>query len=65
MYDSGLDKQVARWGKRSKKNAVEVAIMEEKEFGRDPFKDEKNEKKVRVVKNRIKQSKNIGRNSGK
>lgn len=29
-YDSTLKTQVARWGKRSKKNMLELPIMEEK-----------------------------------
>jgi hypothetical protein len=32
--------------------------LEEKQDGRDPFKDAKNEKKLRVVKNQLKQNKN-------
>jgi hypothetical protein len=57
-YDPTLRTQVARWGKRSKKNAVELPIMDEKQFGRDPFKDTKNEKKLRVFKNKLSESNN-------
>jgi regulator of ribosome biosynthesis len=57
-YDPTLKTQVARWGKRSKKNAIDLPIMDEKQFGRDPFKDAKNEKKLRVSKNRLNESKN-------
>jgi hypothetical protein len=57
-YDPTLKTQVARWGKRSKKNAIDLPIMEEKQMGRDPFKDSKNEKKLRVYKNKLSQSKN-------
>jgi regulator of ribosome biosynthesis len=58
-YDSTLKKQVARWGIKSKQNKLmDVPIMEEKQAGRDPFQDVKTEKKLRVVKNRLKQTKN-------
>lgn len=58
-YDSTLDKQVSRWGKKSKKNnMMDLPIMEEKEQGRNPFQDAKKEKKLRVLKNRLKQNKN-------
>lgn len=40
-YDPTLKTQVARWGKNSKKNKLDLPIMEEKEYGRDPFKDAK------------------------
>jgi len=60
-YDPTLKTQVARWGKRSKKNMVELPIMEEKEVGRNPFQDAKKEKKLRVLKNKLKQAKNIDR----
>lgn len=33
--------------------------MEEKQFGRDPFKDAKNEKKLRVASNTLHQAKNV------
>ena len=35
--------------------------MEEKEVGRNPFQDAKKEKKLRVLKNKLKQAKNIDR----
>ncbi len=57
-YDSTLKTQVARWGKRSKKNAIDLPIMDEKQFGRDPFKDSRNEKKLRVSKNKLNESNN-------
>jgi hypothetical protein len=57
-YDPTLKTQVAKWGRRSKKNAVDLPIMEEKQLGRDPFKDAKNEKKLRVSKNKLSESKN-------
>lgn len=57
-YDPKLKTQVARWGKRSKKNIIDVPIMEEKQFGRNPFSDQKKEKKLRVLKNNLKQTKN-------
>jgi len=42
-YDHTLKKQVARWGKNSKKSIVDsYPILEEKEPGRDPYKDAKN-----------------------
>jgi regulator of ribosome biosynthesis len=58
-YDPTLNTQVARWGRNSKKNAVDLPIMEEKVAGRDPFKDAKTEKKLRVAKNKLSQSKNV------
>lgn len=58
-YDPTLKTQVARWGKKSKKNMLDLPIMEEKEYGRDPFKDAKKEKKLRVLNNKLKQAKNI------
>lgn len=58
-YDPTLKTQVARWGKRSKKNMVDLPIMDEKQFGRDPFKDAKNEKKLRVASNTLKHAKNV------
>jgi regulator of ribosome biosynthesis len=58
LYDPTLKTQVARWGKKSKKNILELPIMEEKQVGRNPFKDAKTEKKLRVAKNKLKQSKN-------
>lgn len=36
-YDSSLKQHVARWGSKSKNNAFEPAIMEEKKPGRNPF----------------------------
>lgn len=57
-YDPLLKQQVARWGRKSAKNAIDVPILEERERGRDPFQDQKKEKKLRVLKNRLKQSKN-------
>lgn len=58
-YDPTLKTQVAKWGKKSKKSIMdEIPILEEKQDGRDPFKDAKNEKKLRVVKNQLKQNKN-------
>ena len=65
-YDPTYKTQVARWGKRSKKNLVDTPIMEEKQEGRNPFQDEKREKKLRVLKNSLKKEKNtIGRAKGK
>lgn len=57
-YDPTLQKQVARWGRKSKKNALDLPIMEEKEAGRNPFTDAKNQKKLRVYKNKLKETKN-------
>jgi hypothetical protein len=34
--------QVARWGQKSKKNIVDIPIMEEKRPGVNPFLDVKN-----------------------
>ena len=58
QYDSGLKMQVARWGKNSKKNVFEPAIMEEKEHGRNPFLDEKKNKKLVRQQEKLKQIKN-------
>ena len=60
-YDPTLKQQVARWGRKSKKNALDLPIMEEKANGRDPFSDARTEKKLRVAKNRLKQAKNMQR----
>ena len=57
-YDPTLKQQVARWGRRSKKNVIDLPIMEEKVHGRNPFTDAKTEKKLRVASNRLKQAKN-------
>ena len=57
-YDSTLKTQVSRWGRKSKKNALELPIMQQKQFGRNPFQDAKKEKKLRVLKNKLKQAKN-------
>ena len=37
IHDSQTGMMVARWGAKSKKNAFEPAIMEEKQFGKNPF----------------------------
>ena len=57
-YDPTLKEQVARWGGRSKQNKFEVAIMEEKQNGVNPFEAEKTKKKLRVQKEKLKQIKN-------
>lgn len=49
-YDEGSKGQVARWGRKSKNNKMDVAIMEEKQFGKNPFEMEKTKKKLRVEK---------------
>ena len=64
-YDPTLKTQVARWGKKSKTNKMEPPIMQEKEFGRNPFTDSKNEKKLRVFNNKLKQTKNRSRGHSK
>ena len=64
-YDKDLKTQVARWGKNSKKNAFEPAIMEEKEQGRNPFLDEKNKRKLGVQKEKLRNIKNRDFREGK
>lgn len=61
-YDPTLKKQVAKWGRKSGKNAAETPILEEKQPGRNPFDDERTEKKLRREKNSLKQLKNKQRN---
>lgn len=57
-YDPELKKNVARWGSKSKKNAFEAAIMEQKVPGRNPFEDSKNEKKLAKQNQKLRQLKN-------
>lgn len=45
-YDKETKQHLARWGAKSKKNAFEPAIMEEKRAGKNPFEDARNEKKL-------------------
>ena len=40
-YDPTLKTQVARWGKKSKANKLDIPILEEKQMGRNPFQDAK------------------------
>lgn len=66
-YDTEMKTNVARWGGKSRKNAFEPAIMEEKVPGRNPFLDSKNEKKLGKQKQKLRQLKNKDfreRNSG-
>jgi hypothetical protein len=37
VHDTQTGAMVARWGAKSKKNAFEPAIMEEKQYGKSPF----------------------------
>lgn len=36
-FDKTMGKMTARWGAKSKGNAFEPAIMEEKQHGKNPF----------------------------
>ena len=53
-YDTETKTMVARWGRNSKKNMFEPAIMSEKEFNRNPFADEKNKRKLSKSKQNLK-----------
>ena len=57
-YDHSVGKMVARWGKRSKDNSFQPAIMEEKQSGRNPFEDSRNDKKLKKQKQKLKELKN-------
>lgn len=57
-YDKDLKQNVARWGGKSKKNAFEPAIMEEKQAGRNPFEDARNVRKLGKQSQKLRQIKN-------
>lgn len=52
---------VARWGTKSKKNKFEPAIMDEKQFNRNPFSDARKKKSLNKEKRKLKELKNIDR----
>ena len=55
IHDSQTNTMVARWGAKSKKNAFEPAIMEEKQFGKNPFTEEKQKKSLNKSKQQLKE----------
>ena len=61
IHDSQTNTMVARWGAKSKKNAFEPAIMEEKRFGKNPFTEEKQKKSLNKSKQQLKELKNVER----
>ena len=61
VHDSQTGMMVARWGAKSKKNAFEPAIMEEKQFGKNPFAEEKQKRSLNKSKQQLKELKNVER----
>lgn len=56
-YDSEAKQHVARWGGKSQKNNL-PPVMEEKQFGRNPFDDVKNKRKLVKANQKLREIKN-------
>lgn len=61
VHDTQSGGMVARWGAKSKKNAFEPAIMEQKQNGKNPFTEEKQKRSLTKAKQQLKEVKNVER----
>lgn len=60
-HDTETGEMVARWGRNSKKNKFEPAIMEEKQYNKNPFSQEKQKRTLNKSKQQLKEIKNVER----